>query len=94
MLGWVINVSEDRFPQVQTRQEEREQPAVFWIDGVPVWEVWYYSHLVRKWFVMSELTDSAFYPKNEVVFYSDMDALRAEVAAAVQAKESAPTWTS
>lgn len=57
MEGLILNVHDDLLPADspwRTRWEERRQPAVFCIDGVPVYEVWFWHTELRRWFCMSK----------------------------------------
>lgn len=61
MLGLVINLWDAHLPPDspwRTREEYREQPAVFVSkSGRPVFEVWFWHAQRRTWFVWSQSFD-------------------------------------
>lgn len=67
--GWIVNVSRD---DDSTRLEARDQREVFDLDGEPVFEVWFWHALTRRWWVMSYARDPRLEAQG-VVFFSPED---------------------
>lgn len=51
--GLICNVADS----TQDRWEERDQEPCFEVNGHPVWEVWFWHPLLRRWFCMSHEHD-------------------------------------
>lgn len=64
-----------------TRQEEREQPPVIWLDGDPVFEVWFWHSRLRRWFVLSKSYNTHL-QLNGVIFFDTQEDLLAKLRAA------------
>ena len=62
--GWIVNVSRAD----ETRLVSREQREVFDLDGEPVFEVWFWHHLTRRWWVMSHAPDPRLAAQGVVYF--------------------------
>ncbi len=78
--GWVINLDRSE----ETRQEVRAQPPVFFLDdGEPVYEVWFWHPLLKRWFVMSLAPVLALEAQGVVYFHPNEvpEALRERVEA-------------
>jgi len=68
VLGWIINLARDG----ETREEWRDQPPVFFLsDGEPVYEVWHWHPLLKRWFVMSRRADLRMIRQGVVYFRPD-----------------------
>lgn len=81
MLGWVINVADQR----RSVLVERQQTPCFYVqDGaeeVPVWEVWFWHRGISKWFVMSTVVDFNMVKAGVSYFWpGDIAALRSTIA--------------
>jgi hypothetical protein len=66
MLGWIINLCST----ADTREEIRQQPPVFYTEqGEPVYEVWFWHSLLRRWFVMSTVRNEEMEAQGVVYFH-------------------------
>lgn len=80
MLGWVINVADQR----RSELVERQQTPCFYVkDGAqetPVWEVWFWHGGLQRWFVMSTVMDINMVKAGVSYFWpGDTAALRAAI---------------
>lgn len=66
LLGWIVDSSGSN-----TRQEWRDQRALFHIELDPVWEVWFWHATLRRWFCMSHVVDTGMQAQGVVYFGPD-----------------------
>jgi hypothetical protein len=63
--GLIVNVSDSRYDC----EVERVQPPVLTLeDGTPVFEVWFYHWVLKRWFVMSYIYDQRMIAQGIVYF--------------------------
>lgn len=75
-----MNVDDELLPADspwRTRFEVRHQPALFIVDGTPVYEVWFYR--VGRWWCMSRSYDMAI-ARRGVIYFDTMAHLKMLVA--------------
>lgn len=80
--GLILNTYDDRLPgdsPWRTRREVRHHPALFEIDGLPVYEVWFWSDEFQRWFVMSRGYDLERVQQG-VIYFDTIEQLRAVLA--------------
>jgi hypothetical protein len=49
MLGWILNATT---PEESLLLDRVDQQPLYYSEGVPVFEVWFWHRELRKWFVM------------------------------------------
>ncbi len=81
-LGWIVHAHDDG-----TRQEWRDQPPVFEVNGEPIFEVWFWCAELYRWAVMSYVQHPHLAQQGCIYFLPDdtADMIRQRLAAAANA---------
>jgi hypothetical protein len=83
MEGLIVNTSN----AAHNRWEDRDQQPCFYLDdGTPVFEVWYWHKMLKRWFCMCPVYNQTLIDQGVVFFYpGDVAGLRTAMGGLEQA---------
>jgi len=64
-VGLICNVADARWDRWEDRTQE---PCFILDDGIPVYEVWFWHTLLKRWFCMTNNPDPSLYAQGVVCF--------------------------